>query len=173
MNSPTQNAPTSKLAIAAVVFSVLCCWPLGVVLGVAALIRIEGSKGALGGKTLAIVALVISLLAVPGMGVLAAIAVPNFVKFQCRSKQSEARGNLKALYVSEESHRAAHDTYSADLAAIEFAPRGQTLRYEYRVVSADKENFVAEAVGLAEMTGDHWRISNKNDLVNVENVCSK
>ena len=28
---------------------------------------------------------------------LAAIAFPNFVKFQCRSKQSESKGNLKAV----------------------------------------------------------------------------
>jgi type IV pilus assembly protein PilA len=173
MNPSSQNAPTSKLAIASIVLSLLCCWPLGIVLGVVALIRIEGSKGALGGKTLAIVALVISVLAGPGMGVLAAIAVPNFMQFQCRSKQSEAKGNLKALFVSEESHRADRDTYSADIATIGFAPRGQTLRYEYRIVSADKESFVAEAVGLAEMTGDLWRISNKNDLVNVDNVCGR
>ena len=53
------------------------------------------------------------MIVVAIIGILAAIAVPNFIKFQCRSKQSEAKGNLKALYVSQESTRAENDAYSA------------------------------------------------------------
>lgn len=37
------------------------------------------------------------------LGAMAAIAIPNFEKFQCRSKQSEARVNLKSLYVGQRS----------------------------------------------------------------------
>ena len=46
------------------------------------------------------------MIVVAIIGILAAIAIPNFVKFQCRSKQSEAKGNIKALYTSMESYRA-------------------------------------------------------------------
>jgi type IV pilus assembly protein PilA len=55
---------------------------------------------------------------------LAAIATPKFVGFQCRSKQSEAKGNLKALYVAEEAYRESTKTYSGDLARIGFSARG-------------------------------------------------
>jgi type II secretory pathway pseudopilin PulG len=83
------------------------------------------------------------------IGILAAIAVPNFIKFQCRSKQSEAKGNLKALYGSQESTRAESDAYVAiteipdDLVGtnaaaratstspIGWIPKGQKIRYTY------------------------------------------
>src|SRR5256885_13684030 len=73
--------------------------------------------------------------------ILAAIAIPNFVKFQCRSKQSEAKGNMKAMYVAEESYRSEFDTYlscpSANCSGtgtndIGFAPKGAKIRYSYQ-----------------------------------------
>ena len=51
------------------------------------------------------------MIVVAIIGILAAIAIPNFVKFQCRSKQSEAKTNLKALYVAEEAYRGEYDLY--------------------------------------------------------------
>jgi type IV pilus assembly protein PilA len=168
--SPQSPAPTSALAIVALV-CVFVCWPVGLILSIVALVRISGSNGALGGKTIAIVALCLNVLIVPMVGVMAAIAIPNFVKFQCRSKQSEARGNLKALYVAEEAYRAAQDKYSADLGALQFQPRGAKIRYQYSVLSTTAASFVAEARGVGEMTGDLWRIDEHNNLVNVESKC--
>ena len=37
------------------------------------------------------------MIVVAIIGILAAIAVPNFIRFQARSKQAEAKANLKAL----------------------------------------------------------------------------
>lgn len=37
------------------------------------------------------------------IGILAAIAIPNFLKFQLRSKSAEAPGNLAAIYTMEET----------------------------------------------------------------------
>ena len=37
------------------------------------------------------------MIAVAIIGILAAIAIPNFMKFQAKSKQSEAKGNLKGF----------------------------------------------------------------------------
>ena len=37
------------------------------------------------------------MIVVAIIGILAAIAIPNFIKFQAKSKQSEAKTNLKAI----------------------------------------------------------------------------
>jgi Tfp pilus assembly protein PilE len=170
--APQQNAPTSGLAIAALIFTFVC-FPIGVILAIVALVKINNSNGALGGKTLAIVALALSVGAVPIVGILAAIAIPNFIMFQCRSKQSEAKGNLKALYVGEMSYFAEKNTYSNDANALGFQPRGNILRYDYVITEAGPQLFRAEARGKNEMTGDLWVIDQTGQPQNVDNVCNR
>lgn len=73
------------------------------------------------------------MIVVAIIGILAAIAIPNFIKFQARAKQSEAKTNLKGLFQAEKSYFAEHDTYSEDFKAIGFIPeRGN--RYAYRLL---------------------------------------
>lgn len=70
------------------------------------------------------------MIVVAIIGILAAIAIPNFIKFQARSKQSEAKTNLKALYTAERSYYQEKDTYSNFMSTVGFAPeRGN--RYYY------------------------------------------
>nr|AFX67137.1 pilin [Myxococcus sp. 124B05] len=72
------------------------------------------------------------MIVVAIIGILAAIAIPNFIKFQARSKQSEAKTNLKALYTAQKSFFSEKDRYSMFANEIGFAPeRGN--RYGYRV----------------------------------------
>jgi type IV pilus assembly protein PilA len=52
-----------------------------------------------------IVGIVIAVCAVPCvLGVLAAIAIPNFIKYQMRSKAMEARMNVRAIATAEMAH---------------------------------------------------------------------
>ena len=95
----------------------------------------------------------------------------EFQRFECRGKQTEARGNLKALYVGEESYRAEFDTYDKDMKKIGFEARGSKLRYRYEVVSASKTAFIARAIGIDEMAGDEWTIDEKNELKNTKSLC--
>ncbi|WP_426754252.1 type IV pilin protein PilA [Myxococcus sp. Y35] len=75
------------------------------------------------------------MIVVAIIGILAAIAIPNFIKFQARSKQSEAKTNLKALYTAQKSFFSEKDRYSHYANEIGFAPeRGN--RYAYRVSAA-------------------------------------
>ena len=131
------------------------------------------------------------MIVVAIIGILAAIAVPNFIKFQCRAKQSEAKGNLKALYVSQEGFRAENDTYTAltsipaDLTGTNAAtrgaatnllgwiPKGQKLRYSYVSTGAATE-FAASAdaaQGAIGDTADAWTINQNNVLTNIDNGC--
>jgi len=69
------------------------------------------------------------MIVVAIIGILAAIAIPNFLRFQAKSKQSEAKTNLGGIYTAEVAYRAEHDAY-ADLNVISWAPSG-TPRYRY------------------------------------------
>jgi hypothetical protein len=99
---------------------------------------------------------------------------------QCRSKQSEARGNLKALAVAQQSYRAEHDRYSDDVRALGWRPRGERVRYDYfvRLKNLDdadpvNDGFDVWAVGmLDEVAGDLWRDDENMALHNVVNACT-
>lgn len=60
------------------------------------------------------------------IGILSAIAVPNFKKYQSKSKQSEAKIQLAALYSAEVGTNADWDTYATCLVTMgyEQSPRG-------------------------------------------------
>ena len=124
------------------------------------------------------------MIVVAIIGILAAIAIPNFVKFQCRSKQSEAKGNLKALYVAQEAYRSERDIYAGCTASgatgtcaatnmIGFSPKGKS-RYSYQVSAANATEFDASASAAAGAIADEqdvWSIDEANLLVNSTNAC--
>ena len=51
------------------------------------------------------------MIVVAIMAILAAIAIPSFLKFQSKAKESEAINNLAAIRTCEESYRAENDQY--------------------------------------------------------------
>lgn len=52
------------------------------------------------------------------IGILSAIAVPNFKKYQAKAKQSEAKIQLAALYTAEIGSQADYNTYASCLGVI-------------------------------------------------------
>src|SRR4051794_6780422 len=85
----------SSLPIVGVVFSVLgVCFPpfliVGAIIGIIALLQNKGSLPA------GIVSLVLPVGAIPVIGILAAIAIPNFLKFSVKAKQAECKTFLKS-----------------------------------------------------------------------------
>ena len=71
------------------------------------------------------------MIVVAIIGILAAIAIPNFIKYQARSKQSEAKQSLRAYFMAQRHYFSESDQFTADMGAVGFAPeRGN--RYAYK-----------------------------------------
>jgi type IV pilus assembly protein PilA len=64
------------------------------------------------------------------VGILAAIALPNYQRFQGRNKQSEVKLNLKALYTAAKAQYAEHATFDVGLNILTFSPE-PNYRYTY------------------------------------------
>ncbi len=67
------------------------------------------------------------MIVVAIIGILAAIAIPNFLKFQCKSKQSEAKTNLSGIFTAEKAFFGEYNTYGTDLISVNWQPDGSPL----------------------------------------------
>jgi type IV pilus assembly protein PilA len=70
------------------------------------------------------------MIVVAIIGILAAIAIPNFIKFQARSKQSEAKANLKAIFTAQKAFFQEKDKFSSLTGEVGFEPERNN-RYAY------------------------------------------
>lgn len=96
------------------------------------------------------------------IGILAALAIPRFMKASAKSKTTEAQLVLKQIYTMERSYKQQFDTYSADLTAlgVEVPPNA---KYTYTIEAADDVSFTGQAdwadPGLDDdATPDTWTI---------------
>ena len=72
----------------------------------------------------------IELMIVVGIiGILVAIAAPNFQRYQSKARQSEAKSALAAVYGGEKAFYSEYTGYIADLGAIGYTPEGVKRMY--------------------------------------------
>jgi len=71
------------------------------------------------------------MIVVAIIGILAAIAIPNFLRYQAQSRQAEARTNLGGVFVSEVAYFGNNARYGS-FNEVGFALAGKTNRYAYR-----------------------------------------
>ncbi|MCB0342987.1 MAG: prepilin-type N-terminal cleavage/methylation domain-containing protein [Pseudobdellovibrionaceae bacterium] len=62
------------------------------------------------------------------IGILSAVAIPQYQRFQRKARQSEAKANLGGLYTTMEAFSAEWDTYTSDMGIQGYSPAG-TLIY--------------------------------------------
>ncbi|SEM13036.1 Type IV pilin PilA [Stigmatella aurantiaca] len=89
-------------------------------------------------------------LSCPCLGIIAAVAIPNFLQYQGRAKQAECKVNLKAFYAAQAMHSASESGYEPVLSKVQFSPeRGN--RYAYFAGPGPmEERASAQATGTEE-----------------------
>lgn len=80
------------------------------------------------------------MIVVAIIGILAAIAIPNFIRFQLKSKSSEGKVNLAAIRTAEEGYMAEFGTYIAASASPAVADLGSA-KTAFDDTGAAGENF--------------------------------
>jgi prepilin-type N-terminal cleavage/methylation domain-containing protein len=114
------------------------------------------------------------------IGILAALAIPRFMKATTKSKQSEAKQVLKQIYTMQRTYRQANDTYWAETAGDASAANGNafaelgveimpTARYTYSIDGVTVSTFTATATvsdpGLDDDAApDVWTINQDGEL---------
>ena len=127
------------------------------------------------------------MIVVAIIGILAAIAIPNFLRFQARARQSEAKTNLKAFYTAAKSRFAEDSTYLCNWC--DWSPEKN---YKYDYYDGETNTFAGNFSGtcaahtdvqkaqLAFTVGasgnldtdsscDEWTINDQNTLTNNTN----
>lgn len=82
------------------------------------------------------------------VGILAAIAYPNYREFAARAKRNEARAALLKLATNQERFYLQNNTFSADLTQLGFSANPfttETGSYRIDITSATPSNFTATA----------------------------
>ena len=132
------------------------------------------------------------MIVVAIIGILAAIAIPNFLAYQARAKQSEAKTNLGGIYTSQVGYFGEYSSYTGDFAALGYTVAGTTGRYNFSVGGSTGTTtvgvavpagcshaaaavgtiaFTAEAVGNVDSDAacDIWTMNDVKTLANTSN----
>ena len=111
------------------------------------------------------------------IGILAALAIPRFMRATTKSKQSEARQILKQIYSMQRAYRQEYDSYWGNAAtASAAAPTGfarigvdimNAARYTYTMVAAQNTFTATATSGILDddATVDTWTIDDQGNLV--------
>lgn len=89
------------------------------------------------------------MIVVAIIGILAAIAIPNFLSYQAKARQSEAKVALGGIFTSALAYFAEHDTFSVSPAdSLHYSPSGSP-RYDYYFGGTAAANRITASQGGA------------------------
>lgn len=130
------------------------------------------------------------MIVVAIIGILAAIAIPDFLRFQAKAKQSEAKQNLGAIFTCQVAYFGEENMYGNKFELINWSPEGKNM-YDYFQDDAhvpkrkgvltdctddpgslsDGSHFTAATSANidSDIVCDDWTIDNKKALINISN----
>lgn len=120
------------------------------------------------------------------IGILAAIAVPAYMKFSAKTKRSEVVYNLSGVYKANLAYFTEYGNFASSFALIRWKPEGTCIYTYYMgseyygkdLASNPDPGIVTPGVGLGSFTAkawgnidndptvDVWHINDSNDLTN-------
>ena len=132
------------------------------------------------------------MIVVAIIGILAAIAIPNFMTYQAKARQSEAKVGLGGIFTTATSYFAENGTYSVAPSGLGYSPAGSpkyTFSYNgsqintvttaticnglatVTAASASASQFTAAANGNidGDSSCDEWTINDARALLNTGN----
>jgi type IV pilus assembly protein PilA len=111
------------------------------------------------------------MIVVAIIGILAAIAIPNFMNYQCKAKQSEAKSALGSIKTQQVAYFAEYDTFATSTDQVGFSIDSDA-RYTYSIAAATPTtNFTATATANINGNTDTWIINRTGPLSNTSNAC--
>lgn len=84
------------------------------------------------------------------VGVIAGVALPGYQSQLQQARRSDAVAALTRLQAAQERLQAGHGIYSADLAALQIAPRSGEGLYDLRIELTGADSYRAHAVARAD-----------------------
>ena len=117
------------------------------------------------------------MIVVAIIGILAAIAIPNFIKFQARSKQSEAKANLKAIFTAEKAFFQEKDRFSTLTGEVGFEPERNN-RYAYFLtnsgsIEARTGSVITQATTYTGIAVDTFKYGSALNQAYADTACSQ
>ncbi|HYS10018.1 MAG TPA: prepilin-type N-terminal cleavage/methylation domain-containing protein [Myxococcales bacterium] len=116
------------------------------------------------------------MIVVAIIGILAAIAIPNFIKFQARSKQSEAKANLKAIFTAQKAFFQEKDRFSTLTGDVGFEPERNN-RYAYflapgTTIELRDTTAIVQATTYTGVAVDTFKYTSALNQVYADTVCN-
>jgi len=111
------------------------------------------------------------------IGILVLLALPRLMPVVNKAKATEAKLNLKQVYVLQKTYKFEYDRFSSELGSIGFEQEtlitdGGTARYKITIEEADVKSFRAIATAVVDFDDDgvfnEWEV--KNDGIIKETV---
>lgn len=105
------------------------------------------------------------------VAIIAGLAYPRYQKMVARSKQTEAKTILQAIYVGQDLFMTMNQNYSDSFDALDVVIP-EDARYSYSlVISENGTAFIAKAIANidGDATLDEWQIDQNNKLLNTSN----
>jgi len=117
------------------------------------------------------------MIVVAIIGVLSAIAIPQFKVYTCKAKTSEAQTALGSIRKMQEAYHSENGYYAGTLNEVGWSGvKGENQRYIYDITDNSTTEFSARAredggATFGDTLTDQWQIDQNGTLVHATNTC--